>query len=132
MQSQSVHGADLEENKKIKIQCIKIVRMEEFKEVAFGGVAGLTAIYITKKVGMPVLGGILTASFLLFRGAIFDGHVLFKLSPLKIDNPSFAHHMKRKLRRETVDSDKRLEIFIRENGVVIGSFSAAFILGQLF
>ena len=66
-----------------------------------------------------------------FRMAIFDGYMVFKLSPLKIDNPSFAHHMKRKLRRETIDSDKRLEIFIRENGVVVGSFAGAMVMGQL-
>ena len=105
--------------------------MEELKEVAFGGIAGLCAGYLTRKAGVPILGGVLTTSFILFRGAIFDGHLVFKLSPLKIDNSSFAHHMKRKLRRETVDSDKRLDIFIRENGVILGSFGASLILGQI-
>ena len=81
--------------------------------------------------GVPVLAGLLTTSFVLFRMAVFDGYFVFKLSPLKIDNPSFAHHMKRKLRRETIDSDKRLEIFARENGVVLGSFAGAMVMGQL-
>ena len=77
------------------------------------------------------MAGLLTTSFVLFRMAVFDGYFVFKLSPLKIDNPSFAHHMKRKLRRETIDSDKRLEIFARENGVVLGSFAGAMVMGQL-
>jgi len=106
-------------------------KMEEMKEIAFGAVAGLCAGYVTKKMGVPVLAGVLTTSFILFRGAIFDGYLLFKQSPLKIDNPSFANHMKRKLRRETVNSEKRLDMFFRENGVVIGSFGGAIILGQL-
>lgn len=105
--------------------------MEELKEAAFGGFAGLAAGYVTKKAGLPVLGCLLTAGFAMFRMAMFDGYMVFKLSPLKIDNPSFAHHMKRKLRRETIDSDKRLEIFIRENGVVVGSFAGAMVMGQL-
>lgn len=105
--------------------------MEELKEAAFGGFAGLCAGYVSKRSGLPVLAGLLTTSFVLFRMAIFDGYLVFKASPLKIDNPSFAHHMKRKLRRETIDSDKRLDIFIRENGVVVGSFAGAMVMGQL-
>ena len=66
------------------------IGLETVKELAFGGLLGMCAGYAAKKTGAPVLIGVSTASFLLLRGAIFDGHIQATWSPLAIDDASFA------------------------------------------
>ena len=69
------------------------VGFETVKELAFGGALGLCAGYAAKKAGAPVLVGVASASFLLLRGAIFDGHLQASWSPLAIDDASFARYL---------------------------------------
>ena len=66
------------------------VTLETIKEIALGSAFGMCAGYATKKTGAPVLAGVASTSFLLLRGAIFDGHVQASWSPLAIDDSSFA------------------------------------------
>ena len=66
------------------------VTLETIKEIALGSAFGMCAGYATKKAGAPVLAGVASTSFLLLRGAIFDGHVQATWSPLAIDDASFA------------------------------------------
>ena len=58
--------------------------------IAFGGAIGMCAGYAVKKSEAPILGAVATASFLLLRGAIFDGHIQASWSPLAVDDASFA------------------------------------------
>ena len=66
------------------------IGLETIKEIAFGGAVGLCAGFAAKKAGAPVLMGVASASFLLLRGAIFDGHIQATWSPLAVDDASFA------------------------------------------
>lgn len=66
------------------------VSLETVKEVAFGGVLGMCAGYAAKRAAAPFIVGAASASFLLLRGAIFDGHIEANWSPLSIDDASFA------------------------------------------
>ena len=66
------------------------VTLETIKEIALGSAFGMCAGYATKKAGAPVLAGLASTSFLLLRGAIFDGHVQATWSPLAIDDASFS------------------------------------------
>lgn len=98
------------------------------KELAFGAVAGLCAGYASKKLGSNMVAGAAAASFLVLRGAIFDGQYSAPWSPLAIDDASFAVHLLRKARRETHGTSKRVEIFLKENLVVVGGFAGGVIL----
>ena len=69
------------------------VGFETIKELAFGGALGMCAGYAAKKASAPALVGIASASFLLLRGAIFDGHIQASWSPLAIDDASFARYL---------------------------------------
>ena len=50
----------------------------------------MCAGYASKRLGAPFIVGAASASFLLLRGAIFDGHIQANWSPLSIDDASFA------------------------------------------
>ena len=65
------------------------IGLETVKEIAFGGAIGMCAGYAAKKAGAPVLVGVASASFLLLRGAIFDGRIQASWSPLAVDDASF-------------------------------------------
>ena len=66
------------------------ISLETIKEVAFGGVLGMCAGYAAKRTAAPFIVGAASASFMLLRGAIFDGHIQANWSPLSIDDASFA------------------------------------------
>ena len=55
---------------------------EGAKEVIFGGLAGLTAGYISKKVGSHLVGAALTSGFIVFRAAVYEGQYSATWSPL--------------------------------------------------
>ena len=98
------------------------------KELAFGAVAGLCAGYAYKKLGSKLVAGAAAVSFLALRGAIFDGQYAATWSPLAIDDASFAVYMLRKARRETQGTSKRVEIFFKENLVIVGGFAGGVLL----
>lgn len=121
--------------------------LELVKEFAFGATFGLCAGYASKKLGTKFVAGMITgkvnvlpwlqysnitgaatASFLVLRAAIFDGHHLATWSPLEKDDPSFGKHLMRKARRETVDNSKRCDIFLRENLIVVGGFAGGLLV----
>ena len=103
--------------------------MEVAKELAFGAAAGLAAGYASRKLSSGFVAGASTAGFLLLRAAIFEGAHLATWSPLAQDDPSFANHMLRKARKETMKPEKRAEIFFKDNVIVIGGFAGGIILG---
>ena len=60
--------------------------LETIKEISFGGAIGMLGGYASKKAGAPILPS--SACFLLYRGAVYDGHVRTSWSPLGIDDAS--------------------------------------------
>ena len=46
------------------------------------------------------------------------------------DDPSFAHHMKRKARKEAFTLSKRVEDFTQENLLIFGGFTGFYLLSQ--
>ena len=64
------------------------INLETIKQISYGGAIGLLAGYASKKAQLPVL--LSTACFVLYRGAIYDGYVKTKLSPLAIDDSSLT------------------------------------------
>ena len=103
---------------------------EFVKELAFGAVAGLCAGYASKKLGSNLVAGAGAATFLALRAAIFDGSYSAPWSPLAIDDASFPVHMLRKTRKETHSSEKRLEIFFKENLIIVGGFAGGVLLSS--
>ena len=103
---------------------------EGAKEVIFGGVVGLTAGLITKKVGSHVVGAVLGTSFVAFRAAVYDGHYIATWSPLAKDDPSFTMHLKREAKKELYSTAKRLEDFTQENLLILGGFVGAYMIGS--
>ena len=80
----------IEDNLRMASDSTLEISLETIKEVAFGGVLGMCAGYAAKKTAAPFIIGAASASFLLLRGAIFDGHIQANWSPLSIDDASFA------------------------------------------
>lgn len=103
---------------------------EGAKEVIFGGMAGLTAGYISKKVGSHVFGAILGSGFVFFRAAVYDGHYIANWSPLAKDDPSFTMNLKREAKKELYTTRKRLEDFTQENLLIMGGFVGAYMIGS--
>jgi len=103
---------------------------EATKEVLFGGIAGFAAGYLSKKAGNQLVGMALGGGFMAFRAAVYDGSYLATWSPLSKDDPSFAHTMKRKARKEAFTLNKRVEDFTQENLLVFGGFTGFYLLGQ--
>ena len=103
---------------------------EGAKEVIFGGVAGLTAGFISKKFGSHVVGAMLGSGFVLFRAAVYDGHVIATWSPLAKDDPSFTMNLKREAKKEMYTKAKRLEDFTQENLLIMGGFIGAYMMGS--
>ena len=103
---------------------------EGAKEVMFGGLVGLTAGFISKKVGSHLVGAALTGGFVVFRAAVYDGQYTATWSPLARDDPSFAEYMKRKARKETFSVAKRLEDFSHQNFLILGGYVGAFMIGS--
>jgi acyl dehydratase len=103
---------------------------EAVKEILFGGLAGMAAGYVTKKTGNQLLGLSLGAGFVAFRAAVFNGDYLATWSPLLKDDTSFPQHLKRKARKETFSTNKRVEDFTKENFLIFGGFSGFFLFGK--
>jgi len=103
--------------------------LETIKEISFGGAIGILSGFACKKAGLPVI--LSTACFVLYRGAVFDGHIRTTWSPLAIDDASITRHMYRKLRRETMDGEKRLEKFLKKNAFLLMAFSGGVMIGKL-
>jgi len=95
---------------------------EALKEILFGGAFGLCSGIVLKKLSLPFLAGASSALFFLFRAAIFEGRIQAPWSPLKIDDSSFASHLKRKARREAMSDNRRMETFFVENFYIFASF----------
>ncbi len=102
--------------------------VEVMKEAAFGTLFGLGAGYAAKKAGSHLVAGAAVATFLLLRGAIFDGRHLATWSPLAADDASFGAHLRRKARREAVSAGRRCRIFVEENLIVIGGFAGGMLV----
>ena len=103
---------------------------EGAKEVIFGGVAGLTVGYVSKKVGSHLVGAAITSGFIMFRAAVYDGQYSATWSPLARDDNSFTEHLKRKARKETFSIAKRLEDFSQQNLLVFGGYPGAYMIGS--
>ena len=103
---------------------------EGAKEVIFGGLAGLTAGYISRKLGSQLVGAALTSGFVLFRAAVYEGEYLATWSPLARDSSDFTQHLKRKARRETFSIAKRLEDFSHQNFLIMGGYVGAYMIGN--
>ena len=103
---------------------------EGAKEVIFGGLAGLTAGFISKKVGSHLVGAALGSGFVLFRAAVYDGNYVATWSPLAKDDPSFSTNLKRKIKKEGFSTAKRLEDFTQENLLIMGGFVGAYMMGS--
>lgn len=103
---------------------------EATKEVLFGGAAGFVAGYLGKKAGNQILGLVVGGGFVAFRAAVYDGAYIATWSPLAKDDPSFAHHLKRKARKEAFTLNKRVEDFTQENLLVFGGFTGFYLLSQ--
>merc|ERR1712018_200518 len=103
------------------------INLETLKQMSYGGALGMLAGYASKKAQLPVL--LSTACLVLYRGAIYDGYVRTSLSPLAIDDSSLTRHMHRKLRRETVSDEKRLEKFLKQNAILLLAFSGGLLIG---
>ena len=58
---------------------------EGAKEVIFGGIVGLTAGYVSRKVGSQLVGAALTSGFIVFRAAVYEGQYSATWSPLARD-----------------------------------------------
>ena len=67
------------------------INLETIKEMCFGGAIGMLAGYVSKKAGAPIL--ISSTCFLLYRGAVYDGHVRTPWSPLAIDDASLPSNV---------------------------------------
>jgi len=103
---------------------------EATKEVLFGGAAGFLAGYAVKKTGNQILGLVLGGGFVAFRASVYDAEYLATWSPLAKDDPSFAHHMKRKARKEAFTLSKRVEDFTQENLLIFGGYTGFYLLAQ--
>ena len=103
---------------------------EGAKEVIFGGIAGLTAGYVSKKVGSHLVGAAITSGFVVFRAAVYDGQYSASWSPLARDDASFTQHLARKARKETFSIAKRLEDFSQQNLLIFGGYLGAFMMGS--
>ena len=77
------------------------------KEVIFGGLAGLAAGYVSKKLGSHLAGAVITSGFVVFRAAVYDGQYSATWSPLARDDHSFTEHLKRKARKRPVKGQSR-------------------------
>lgn len=105
------------------------LNLETVKEISFGGAIGILAGYASTKAGLPLL--LSSACFVLYRGSVYDGYVRTTWSPLAIDDASITRHMYRKLRRETVAGDKRLEKFLKKNAFLLLAFSGGLLMGKI-
>ena len=103
---------------------------EGAKEVIFGGLAGLTAGYVSRKLGSHLVGAALTSGFVVFRAAVYDGQYLATWSPLARDSTDFTQHLKRKARREAFSVGKRLEDFSQQNFLILGGYVGAYMMGS--
>ena len=103
---------------------------EGAKEVIFGGIAGLTAGYVSKKLGSHLVGAAITSGFVVFRAAVYDGQYLATWSPLARDSTDFTEHLKRKARREAFSVGKRLEDFSQQNFLIFGGYVGAYMMGS--
>jgi len=103
---------------------------EGAKEVIYGGLAGLTAGFISKKVGSHIVGAAMGTGFVLFRAAVYDGQCVVPWSPLAKDDPSFTMNLKRKAKKEAFSTSKRLEDFTQENLLIMGGFVGAYMMGS--
>ena len=103
---------------------------EGAKEVIFGGLAGLTAGYVSKKAGSHLVGAAITSGFVLFRASVYDGAYLATWSPLARDDPSFTQNLMRKTKKETFSTAKRLEDFTQENLLILGGYVGAYMIGS--
>ena len=103
---------------------------EGAKEVIFGGLAGLTAGYVSKKLGSHLVGAAITSGFVVFRAAVYDGQYLATWSPLARDSTDFTQHLKRKARREAFSVGKRLEDFSQQNFLILGGYVGAYMMGS--
>ena len=65
--------------------------LETIKEISFGGAIGILSGFACKKAGLPVI--LSTACFVLYRGAVFDGHIRTTWSPLAIDDASITRYI---------------------------------------
>ena len=121
----------LSQDKETNCPCRKMeIVTEGAKEVLFGGLAGLTAGYISKKVGSHLVGAALTSGFVIFRAAVYEGQYSATWSPLARDDPSFTEHLKRKARKETFSIAKRLEDFSHQNFLIMGGYVGAYMVGS--
>ena len=67
--------------------------LETIKEISFGGAIGILSGFACKKAGLPVI--LSTACFVLYRGAVFDGHIRTTWSPLAIDDASITRYIRK-------------------------------------
>lgn len=107
------------------------VPAEAVKELLFGSAFGLCSGLLVKKLSLPLLAGLSSVAFVMFRAAIFDARILAPWSPLKIDDASFPQDLKRKARREALSENKRMDMFLRENFYVLTGFGGAMAVGNL-
>ena len=113
--------------------CYKLIMdlvTEGGKEVIFGGLAGLAAGYVSKKLGSHLAGAVITSGFVVFRAAVYDGQYSATWSPLARDDHSFTEHLKRKARKETFSIAKRLEDFSQQNLLIFGGYLGAYMMSS--
>merc|ERR1712215_419173 len=88
---------------------------EGLKEGLLGGVAGLAAGYLSKKVGNHLVGAMLGGGFVMFRAAVYEGEYEATWSPLLRDRVDLAQQLKRRAWREAFSVQRRLRDFTEEN-----------------
>ena len=103
---------------------------EGAKEVVVGGLVGLAAGYISKKVGSHVVGAVVGGGFVLLRAAIYEGEVEAAWSPLARDRVDLAQQLKRRARREAFSVNRRLKDFTEENFLVLGGFLGTYLMAS--
>jgi len=72
-----------------------------------------------------------TAGFVVFRAAVFDGRHSVPWSPLVRDDAGFGSHLKRRARREALSVGRRTSDFLKEEMLVLGGFAGGIALTSM-
>ena len=73
------------------------INLETVKQILFGGSIGMICGIAANKAQLPVL--LSTSCFVLYRGAVYDGHIRTSWSPLAMDDSSLTRYETRSIYR---------------------------------
>ena len=71
------------------------INLETVKQILFGGSIGMICGIAANKAQLPVL--LSTSCFVLYRGAVYDGHIRTSWSPLAMDDSSLTKYETRSI-----------------------------------